>query len=94
MDTQDVLKKVRNIVRQDLPDAKLILFGSWVKGNALPESDLDIGILDTKKIPFALYVQMKVKIDAIATLRKIDFVDLNNVDENFRQSALKHSKTL
>jgi predicted nucleotidyltransferase len=94
MNTEDILVEVRNIVRRHLPDTKLVLFGSWAKGNALPESDLDIGILDTGKIPFPLYTQMRAEIDAIPTLRKIDLVDLNNVDENFRQSALKHSKAL
>lgn len=92
MNTEDILKEVRNIVRRHLPHVKLILFGSWAKGNALPESD--IGILHTEKIPFPLYTQMKAEIDAVPTLRKIDLVDLHNVDDNFRQSALKHSKTL
>ncbi|QQR54316.1 hypothetical protein IPG41_03875 [Candidatus Peregrinibacteria bacterium] len=38
--------------------------------------------------------RMLAQVEAIPTLRKIDLVDLNAVDERFKQSALKEAKTL
>ncbi|MBU0981816.1 nucleotidyltransferase domain-containing protein [Patescibacteria group bacterium] len=65
MDTEEIINEIRNIVRRHLPEAKLMLFGSWAKDNALPESDLDICILHAEKIPFSIYSQMKSEIDAV-----------------------------
>ena len=38
------------IIKSRLPaDYKVLLFGSWAKGTALPQSDIDIAVLGKEK---------------------------------------------
>lgn len=70
------------------------LFGSWAKGNALETSDIDIGILGNKKVPWSIMTKINEEIRMIPTLRKIDVVDFAASDERFRKAALESAKEL
>jgi predicted nucleotidyltransferase len=95
MHVSDVINSSVRIIRKHIPKtASVVLFGSWAKGNALPTSDVDLGILGDKKIPFEDMTNIKHEIGQISTLRGIDVVDLNNVDERFKMHALRHTKPL
>jgi uncharacterized protein len=41
----DIIKKFRNILENDLEVKKVILFGSYAKGNYNPDSDIDVCII-------------------------------------------------
>lgn len=52
MNTQsEILKEIKLIVHRHVPDAKIYLFGSRVKGQVHEESDWDILILTQEKYP-------------------------------------------
>jgi len=36
------VKKMREVVRRRDPEARVLLFGSWVAGEARPDSDIDV----------------------------------------------------
>jgi predicted nucleotidyltransferase len=95
MKLAQIINEIKAIIKDQIPKSyKLFLFGSWAKGNPLPTSDLDIGIIGRKKVPWSKMVAIKQKIDEIKTLRKVDIVDLNSVDRDFRENALKHAKLI
>lgn len=83
------------IIRKYLPgEYKLFLFGSWVRGNALEASDIDIGILGEEKIDWDSMVKIFQEVETIPTLRKIDIVDLKTKEEKFRNNVLNYAKVL
>ena len=95
MDIDDTLIEVQKIIeRHAPPGTQTILFGSWAKGDAQPNSDLDVGILAPKLVPFEIITRIRNEVEAIPTLRKIDVVDLNAVDAPFREAALAHHRVL
>lgn len=95
MDKEVIIKEVVKIIRNHLSDDyKILLFGSWAQGDALETSDIDVGILGKTEVPWDSMAQILREVDAIPTLRKIDIVDFNLVEINFRENALKCAKAL
>ncbi len=95
MDIQKTIQAVAKKTKSELPFGyRVVLFGSWAEGNAQAGSDIDIGILGKKPLSQRTLVQIRQKVDAVPTLRKIDIVDLASTSERFRTRALKHAKQL
>ncbi len=92
---EEIIKEASKIIREYLGEEyKVLLFGSWAKGDALETSDIDIGILGKNTVPFQTMVQIKERIEKIPTLRGIDIVDLKSVGEEFRRGVLEYAKVL
>lgn len=95
MKREKIITEVKKIAQKNLPkEYKILLFGSWARGNALETSDLDIGILGDKKVPSDVMFKIRQEVEEVPTLRKIDVVDLNLTSEHFRRAALEHAKPL
>ncbi|MBU3999586.1 nucleotidyltransferase domain-containing protein, partial [Patescibacteria group bacterium] len=92
MERDLILEKIAKIIQESASgDYKILLFGSWAKGNALDTSDIDIGILGEKKVPFGIMVKIFNKADNIPTLRSIDIVDLTTKDKEYKKNVLKYA---
>lgn len=95
MEKEDIIKEVIKIIRQFLSeDYKVFLFGSWAKGTAVNESDLDIAILGPQAVEQEIMIRVKSGISGIPTLRTIDIVDLNSVGEEFKNKVLEHAQAI
>ncbi len=95
MKREDIQDKVVRIVREHLDDAyDILLFGSWARGNALPQSDIDIGIYGEHEVPWSVMAQIRHAVDELPTLRKIDVVDLRAKSEKFQAATLAYAKSL
>lgn len=95
MNKDDLIKKVLTIIRKHLSDDyHIVLFGSWAKDDALETSDIDIGIVGETEAPWNIMVKIRQEVDDIRTLRKIDVVDLNAVDDRFKNNVLRYAKPL
>lgn len=95
MDKDLVIKESVKIIRKYLPvDYKVILFGSWARGNALDSSDIDIGILGEKEIEWEIMHKIIEEIEKMPTLRSIDIVDLMSTEENYKNKILEYAKPL
>ena len=84
---EDILKILNKYL--DLSQYKVFFFGSRVKGNADERADIDIGI-EGPEIPFHIKLEIEEELENLPILYKIDFVDFNNVDEDFKKIAKKY----
>ena len=48
MTRPEIVNRIREVLRQVAPDAQAILYGSEARGNARPDSDIDLLILVDK----------------------------------------------
>ncbi|MFA4845572.1 MAG: nucleotidyltransferase domain-containing protein [Patescibacteria group bacterium] len=82
-------------IKRQLPAGyRVVLFGSWAKGTAIPTSDIDLGIVGKQPLPFDLYCRILESLEDMPTIRKIDFVDLGRMSKEHRRDILKYAKTL
>jgi predicted nucleotidyltransferase len=44
-DKNNILFRIKSVVKELEPDAKIILFGSTARGNSMEDSDIDLLIL-------------------------------------------------
>lgn len=99
MRTNSRVQQIVNSISQEFHkifanEAVLIWFGSWVKGNACLQSDIDLAIKhegrdDAKKI-----LKFRQYLEAYPTLYKIDFVDMSIVGEQLKSEIDKYGKVL
>lgn len=88
-------KEVLEIVGKhlDLKKYKVFFFGSRVRGDNFPRSDIDIGIEGPRKIHFRAKMKIDEEIEEnIPTLYKIDVIDFKNASENFVKEASRHKE--
>ena len=81
----DVLRIVGEYL--DLKEYEVFFFGSRVKGNNSPRSDIDIGIKGPKPVPIEVIAKIKERISDLPILYRIDIVDFKNVSDDFRKVA-------
>lgn len=95
MKKEDIIKEAVNIIKKYLTgNYKILLFGSWVRGDALETSDIDIGILGDEEVPWNIMAKILSEKENIYTLRAIDIVDLRAKNEKFSENVLKYGKVL
>jgi len=70
----------------DLSRYKVFFFGSRVKGNSDERSDIDLAV-EGPKIPSHVKLEIQEELENLPTLYKIDFVDFNEVDDDFKKVA-------
>lgn len=91
----EIIKQVASIVANEIESSyRLFLFGSRAQGNYDERSDIDIGMISDKPIPAETWLTIQENIELIPTLLKIDIVDFNSVDEEFKKIALKHTQDI
>lgn len=78
---QFVIKTILSFV----PDAKIIAYGSRIRGDARRYSDLDIAIESDKEIPLGVLAEMEAEFADSDLPYKIDLVPSNQMNRNFRK---------
>ncbi len=76
------------------PTTRVLWYGSWVRGTAVPRSDVDLAIVGDRRVPPALMVRVRARVDDLPTLRKIDLVDVCVVGEAMRERILSEGVAL
>lgn len=88
-----LLEKIVAILRETLHPARILLFGSRSKGEARPYSDFDIAVagadLDLRKERV-----VKEKLDEGLGIYTVDVIDLDRVEEDFRDLVLRTGRVL
>ncbi len=73
---------------------QLWVFGSLARGDARPNSDLDLGVLPPPSADPALLPGWRRRAARLPTIRPVDFVDVRELEPAFRQSALTQALAL
>jgi len=96
VDREDIVKDVVGIIRRYLPreEFEIVLFGSWARGDAQENSDVDIGLVGPQPVDEMVLLRINEEIKGVPTLRRIDVVDLNKSSEEFRREALSYAQVL
>lgn len=73
-----IVEEVINLVKENLSTGfRLYLFGSYATGKNTPYSDIDIALETFQPVSYKTIAKIKQLIEDIRTLKKIDFVYLN-----------------
>lgn len=88
---QEISKKFNEIFTNT---ATLIWFGSWVKGDAYKQSDIDLAIKSNKKLSNNKVLKFKEYLSDFPTLYKIDLVDMNYTNKLLSEEITKYGKKL
>jgi len=91
---EEIIKSVVEIIKKHIPDARVILFGSRAKGENRPTSDFDFAIDLKEKISPKVKFEILDEIEELPTLKMIDIVYLNEVDEEFKKIILATGKVM
>lgn len=78
-------QQVSAILQRYLPQYEICAFGSRVKGNAKPYSDLDLAIISDTPLPLALLAEVAEAFSESDLPWKVDLVDWATTSERFRQ---------
>jgi predicted nucleotidyltransferase len=73
---------------------RAFIFGSQANKPVLSRSDIDLGIMADDKITIQQLARIQADIEALPMLYKIDLVNFNEVDEQFKSVALKNVESL
>jgi predicted nucleotidyltransferase len=74
--------------------ATLIWFGSWIKGTAYPQSDIDLAIEHHGKLTQKEIVAFRNWLDDFMTLYTIDLVDMKVAGESLTKEIKRYGKRL
>jgi uncharacterized protein len=78
------LEMVRRIVRDHLPEAEVWCFGSRATGKAWRWSDLDLAVSIPGGVPSSRMVDLKMALSDSDLPIKVDVVDWDSLDPEFR----------
>ena len=81
--TGTVLEKERRV--------RIFIFGSRALGQAVPQSDIDLGIDIGHPVSPLVMDRIREEFEQLPIFQKVDVVDFSSVDQDFKKVALKHS---
>ena len=95
-DLQPLLEKVVRMISDHVNEEglQIYLFGSWAQGRALAVSDLDIALDAGRPLDAAILLEIMDALDQLPTLRKVDLVDLQAVDQEFRRRVMREGELI
>jgi predicted nucleotidyltransferase len=82
------------ILRRRIPDKTVWAFGSRTDGKARKYSDLDLVIVGSEPIPNDIYDQLVEDFDDSELPIRVDLLDWNRIDDNFKPHILEHHVVL
>jgi predicted nucleotidyltransferase len=87
-----LMKKLYSLARKyDKKGAQVFIFGSFASSTDRKTSDLDLGVTWSKKRSARIFSEIYQDIQKLPTIRKIDLVDMELVDEVFKIKAMKRA---
>ncbi|NWG13829.1 MAG: nucleotidyltransferase domain-containing protein [Acidobacteria bacterium] len=88
------LTEVRRIVLAGLRGyrARLYLFGSWAKGTASRNSDIDVAVWPEEPIPRHVLSAIREALDESRVLYPVDLVDLSEAPARLRERVMREGR--
>ena len=85
------VKLVRRILDLHVPTAKVLAYGSRVRGFARKFSDLDLALDTGGPIAWSVLGDLREALSESDLPIKVDLIDLNGIPERIRESVLRHA---
>lgn len=88
-EVSELARRAAGAIRDVLgPSTRVLWYGSWIRGTAVPRSDIDLAVFDDRPIAPATMARVRERVDDLRTLRKIDLVDVHAVGNSMRERIL------
>lgn len=83
------LALVRRVLLEELRGipARVLLFGSWARGDARPTSDIDVGLLAASPVAAETLASIRERLEESGVVRRVDVVDLALAPPALRRQA-------
>ena len=78
-------------IHTHIPHCKVWLFGSRATGKQRSGSDIDLALDNGSIIPWSTITKILIDIDETTIPMKVDLVDLQNVDPEFKTRVLNEA---
>ncbi|WP_297889069.1 nucleotidyltransferase domain-containing protein [Sulfurihydrogenibium sp.] len=86
----EIINQIIDILKKYIKTPfKLYIFGSFATGNATIYSDLDLALETEENLDKKTLFKIKEDIENIKTLRKIDFLYLNQLEGKIKETVKK-----
>jgi len=82
--SNEQLGVVREILHSHIPEREVRVFGSRVKGNAKPASDLDLCVMGESSLPTNLFATLQDAFSESSLPFKVDLLCWADVNDRFR----------
>ena len=79
-------------IRKEFPDSKVLAFGSRIRGDGHPYSDLDLAIDDGQPLPLYKLSHIEEALAESDIPFKVDLLDFHMVDADFQAIILSQGK--
>lgn len=93
----EITAMLRDLFAKHAPELRgyrVFLFGSRASGRAGHRSDFDVGVLGETPLRPEVFFKIEDDLEALPTLHKVDWVNLNLVSPEFRERALEETELL
>ena len=84
-------EELLKIIHTHIPHCKVWLFGSRATGKQRSGSDIDLALDNGSIIPWSTITKILIDIDETTIPMKVDLVDLQNVDPEFKTRVLNEA---
>ena len=94
---EQIKSMIADVMRRFAPQLrghKVVLFGSRARGTGRPRSDFDVGVIGDDPLPVKVFYEIDTMLEALPTLYKIDWVDLNKAAPSLRERALADTEVI
>ncbi len=88
------LRSIKALIHRHCPNARVLVFGSRIKGNARPYSDLDIAIDNGQKLPIDVLFALKDALEESDLSYTVDCLDLHAISPDFQKLILQEYSLL
>lgn len=94
MNTMELLKKIKNILLEEIKDLEaIVVFGSYARNKQKDTSDIDIAIKPNIELSNERMLEIKNKLEE-EILIDVHLINLNIINEDFKYEILISGKTL
>jgi len=85
-EVEKVINRVAEVLKRHLSSPfRLILFGSFARGDGTPFSDVDLAVEVEGGVDPKVWNRILFELEELPTLRKIDLIDLKRAPESLKK---------
>jgi len=87
-------KLVESILRREIPDLEVRVFGSRVLGKSKPYSDLDLVVIGARQLPRYTLYRLRDEFEESELPFRIDIVDWHRLSAEFQNAISPQSEVI